>query len=156
LKVLTVYITRTGNTEKVAKKLNKSLGGDIELLTEPMNRKGILGWIRTGRQNAQRSMAVINPMKYDPSEYDLVILASPIWAGSISAPLRTYLVQNSNKLTKTAVFLTNDGGNVEVAWEEVHELLPTNPLVESDLQRSKMASDFDETVQRFLENISGL
>ena len=48
MRYLTVYVTRTGNTERVARKVFETLGGNIELITEPVNRKGIIGWMRSG------------------------------------------------------------------------------------------------------------
>ena len=156
LKILTVYYSRSGNTEKVAKRIHASLGGDIELISEPTSRKGILGWIRSGGQNSQRKVAEINPPKYDPGDYDLVILASPIWAGVVSAPMRGYMVSNKGKLGKTAVFLSNDSGIVENALAEIHELLGVPPLVVGSLQRSKISTEYESTVSGFIEKIYAL
>ena len=154
MKFLTVYVTRTGNTERVARKIYESLGGDIELITEPVNRKGIIGWIRSGGQNSRREAAEINPTQYDPSDYDLVVLASPVWAGAVSAPMRGYMAQNAEKLVKTAVFLSNDSGDVEEAFAEIRELLPNRALVEGALQRSKIKTNFEQTVSAFIEEVS--
>lgn len=156
LKVLTVYFTRTGNTERVVNKIHEAISGDFELITEPTSRKGIIGWMRSGGQNSKRKAAKINPTQYDPSDYDLVVLASPVWAGAMSAPMRGYMLNNSSKLVKTAVFLTNDSGDVEAAFDEIHGILPNKPLVEGELQRSKIKTDFDDTVQRFIDKITGL
>jgi flavodoxin len=156
MRVLTVYVTRTGNTERVARKVYETLGGDIELITEKVNRKGIIGWIRTGRQNAQKEAAEIDPTEYDPSEYDLVILASPVWAGSVSAPMRGYMTLNAGKLTRTAVFLTHDSGDVGDAFTEIREILSNSPEVEGSLQRSNAKDEFDSTVSTFIDRISEL
>ena len=156
MKFLTVYVTRTGNTEKIAKKVHKALGGDIELITEKMNRKGIIGWMKTGSQNSKRVVGEITPTEHDPSEYDLVVLASPVWAGSVSAPMRGYMTQNAEKLTRTAVFITNDSGQVGDAFIEIREILPNSPVVEGSLQRSKAKAEFDSTVSSFIDEISSL
>jgi multimeric flavodoxin WrbA len=147
-------VTRTGNTERVAKKIYENLGGDIELITEPVNRKGIIGWMRSGGQNSRREAADINPTQYDPSDYDLVVLASPVWAGAVSAPMRGYMTQNAGKLVNTAIFLSNDSGDVEEAFAEIRRLLPNWPLVEGALQRSKIKGKFDTTVSAFIDGIS--
>ena len=55
MKALIVYFTRSGNTEKVVKKIQESLKGDIELIKEPVNRKGIIGWIKSGSGNSKRA-----------------------------------------------------------------------------------------------------
>lgn len=156
MKLLTVYVTRTGNTEKVAKKVHEALGGDIELITEKMNRKGIIGWMKTGSQNSKRAVGEINPTENDPSDYDLVVLASPVWAGSMSVPMRGYMTMNSGKLTRTAVFLTNDSGQVGDAFAEIREILPNSPQVEGSLQRSKAKIEFESTVSAFIDGITSL
>jgi len=132
MKFLTVYVTRTGNTERVARKIYETLGGDIELITEPVNRKGIIGWIRSGGQNSRREAAEINPTQYE----------------------RGYMTQNAEKLVKTAVFLSNDSGDVEEAFAEIRELLPNQALVEGALQRSKIKTNFEQTVTAFIEDVS--
>jgi flavodoxin len=156
LKVLTVYFTRSGNTEKVVKKIHESIGGDVELISEPVSRKGIVGWLRSGSGNSKREVAEINETQYDPANYDLVILASPIWAGSVSSPMRGYMTENREKLGKTAVFLSNDSGSVDDAFTEIHELLVNPPLVERSLQRSKIKTEFESTVKAFIEGVSKL
>lgn len=140
----------------MVKRVHESLGGDVEMIKEPVNRKGIMGWIRTGRQNAQRTVGDISPPQYDPSNYDLVILASPIWAGAVSTPMRGYMTLYKDKLVKTAIFLGNDSGNVENALAEIREILVDPPLVEGSLQRSKIKTDFDSTVEDFISRISSL
>jgi flavodoxin len=156
LKILTVYFTRSGNTEKVVKKIHESVEGDLELLKESISRKGVVGWLKTGGSNAKREVTEINDTQYDPSEYDLVILASPIWAGTISSPMRSYVMKNRDKLDRTAIFLTNDSGAVEAAFLEIYELLNTKPLVERSLQRSKMKNEFESTVTSFVDSIQAL
>ncbi len=151
-----MYVTRTGNTEKVVKKVHESIGGDVELIKEPVNRKGIMGWIRSGRQNSAREAAEINPTQYDPENYDLVVLASPLWAGAVSSPMRGYMTTNSEKLVKTAVFLTNDSGNVDDAFAEIDGLLVNPPVVKGSLQRSKTKTEFEPTVEAFVESLTKL
>jgi flavodoxin len=156
MKLLTVYFTRSGNTEKVVKKVQESFGGDVELIKESVSRKGLVGWLKSGSGNSKREVAEINDTQYDPAEYDLVILASPIWAGTVSSPMRSYMMENRSKLERTAIFLTNDSGSVEAAFSEIYELLNTKPLVEGSLQRSKMKTEFESTITSFLDNIHAL
>ena len=156
MKALIVYFTRSGNTEKVVQKIQESLKGDIELIIEPISRKGIIGWLKSGSGNSKRGVAEIKEPQYDPSEYDLVILASPIWAGTVSSPMRSYIMKNRSKLERTAVFLTNDSGSVEAAFSEIYDLLDTKPLVEGSIQRSKMKTEFVTKVSSFVDNIHTL
>ena len=137
----------------IVKKIHESVGGDVELIKESVSRKGLVGWLKTGGGNAKREVTEINEIQYDPAKYDLVILASPIWAGTVSSPMRSYMMKNRDKLDRTAIFLTNDSGAVEAAFSEIYELLNTKPLVEGSLQRSKMKNEFESTVTSFVDNI---
>ena len=151
-----MYFTRSGHTERVVKKIQESVGGDVELITESVNRKGIVGWIKTGGSNSKREVGPIGETQYDPEDYELVILASPIWAGTVSSPMRGYITKNRDKLSRTAVFLSNDSGVVENAFIEIRELLINPPLVEGSLQRSKIKAEFESTVNTFIGDITTL
>ena len=151
-----MYFTRSGHTERVVKKIHESVGGDVELITESVNRKGIVGWIKTGGSNSKREVGPIGETQYDPEDYELVILASPIWAGTVSSPMRGYITKNRDKLSRTAVFLSNDSGVVENAFIEIRELLINPPLVEGSLQRSKIKAEFESTVNTFIGDITTL
>lgn len=140
----------------VVKKVHESIGGDVELISEPTSRKGIVGWLRSGRGNSKREVAKINEIQYDPEDYELVILASPIWAGVMSSPMRGYMTENREKLGRTAVFLSNDSGSVDAAFKEIRGLLVNPPLVEGSLQRSKIKTEFESTVKAFIEGLSKL
>jgi flavodoxin len=154
--VLTVFFSRSGNTEKVVNKIQDSIKGDVELIKERGSRKGIIGWIRSGGQNSRREIGKIEPTEYDPADYDIVILASPIWAGTVSSPMRGYMTKNKNKLRRTAVFLTNDSGNLEVAYKEIYEILPAPPIIEGSLQRSRFQDELEYTVGEFVKKILAL
>jgi hypothetical protein len=140
----------------VVKKIHKCIGGDLELISEQVSRKGFIGWLKSGSGNSKREVAKIDKTQYDPADYDLVILASPIWAGTVSSPMRGYIKENGEKLERTALFLSNDSGEVDNAFLEIHELLVKPPIIEGSLQRSKIKTEFESTVNTFIESISSL
>lgn len=87
--VLVAYYTRTNNTEKVAKKLVSKLKADIDQISDINDYSGILGFIKAGYSAYAKRTTQINTSK-DPSEYDLVIICSPVWSGTIPPAIRTY------------------------------------------------------------------
>lgn len=48
-KIMIVYYSRTGNTHKVAEDMASRLGAGTERLIDRKNRKGLLGYIKSGR-----------------------------------------------------------------------------------------------------------
>ncbi len=155
MKTLIVYYTRTGNTNKIVDELQAGLATDVEAITEKESRKGPLGWIRSGRQGASKADVDIQPLKADPSSYELVVLASPVWAGNVSAPMRAFIKRHTGTLPKTAVFLTHDGPDASQAFEDVEELLGRKPMARGEASRKAIQDGgYQEAVQGFLKEIS--
>jgi flavodoxin len=105
-KILVVYYSRTGVTQGVAKDLAKSLNADIEQVIDLKNRSGIIGFIGGGKDATQKKMTAIGETKKNPADYDCIILGTPVWAGTITPAIRTYINKNKSSFKKVAVFVT--------------------------------------------------
>jgi flavodoxin len=62
---------------------------------------------RLAMQAFLRVRAKIAPTTSDAASYDMVVIGSPVWAGKMSSPIRTYLAQNKDKFTSVAFFCTH-------------------------------------------------
>jgi len=118
MKALVVHYSRTGNTEKVANELAQALGADTETIIDKKNRKGPIGWLVAGKDSTKKIPADIEEPKKDPSWYDLVVIGTPVWAWTVSAPVLAYLNRFSGKFPEVAFFLTYDG-NMEKTFEDM-------------------------------------
>jgi flavodoxin len=116
MKTLVVYYSRTGTTKKVGQEIAKQLKADEEEIFDVKNRGGLLGWLRSGKEAQKKQLPEIKPAKKNPSNYDLVVIGTPVWAWTLSSPVRTYL--SSNKFKKVAYFCTC-GGDPGKAFEEI-------------------------------------
>jgi len=88
-KVLVSFYTRTNKTEKVAKDLASRLKADIDQIIDIKDYSGIIGFIKAGFAAFSKRTTQIQTSK-DPSKYDLVIICSPVWSGTIPPAIRTY------------------------------------------------------------------
>jgi len=126
-KVLVAYYSRTGTTKQVATELAAMLGADIEEITDTKDRKGFFGYMGAGKDAFRKKTTVIGPMQKDPPNYDLVVLATPVWAWTVTPAMRTYLMQTKGKVKKAA-FLCTMGGSGDVktfaTMEEISGLKP--------------------------------
>ncbi|MGD0170602.1 MAG: flavodoxin [Halobacteriota archaeon] len=104
MKTLVAYYSRTGNTKRVAEALAETLNADIEAIVSDTKDKG-MG--RLAMQAFLRVHAKIAQTTNDPASYDLVVVGSPVWAGKMSSPIRTYLAQNKDEFTSVAFFCTH-------------------------------------------------
>lgn len=126
-KVLVAYYSRTGTTRQVATELAAMLGADVEEITDTKARGGFFGYMGAGKDASGKKTTVIGPLQNDPANYDLVVLATPVWAWTVTPAMRTYLIQTKGRIGKAA-FLCTMGGSGDVktfaAMEEISGLKP--------------------------------
>jgi len=101
MKILVVFYSRTGNTRRVGEEIAKNLNADIDEIIDKKKRSGIIGWLGGGIDALFKKLTEIENKKR-PEEYDIAIIGTPVWVGTISPAIRTYLSQN--KFNKTAFF----------------------------------------------------
>jgi len=137
LRTLIVYYSRTDATKKVAEAISKLLSSDIERIIDKKNRLGMMSYLFAGRDASRKRLTEIEDIKFDPAQYDLAIIGTPVWASTVSAPVRTYLAKHGEKLGRTAFFCTCGGrkGNV---FEEMERLCGKKPLAVLELTQAEV------------------
>jgi len=150
VKTLVVYYSRTGNTKKVGQEIARQLKADEEEIFDVKDRRGPLGFLRSGREAKNKVLAEIRPTKKDPSKYDLVLIGTPIWAANMSSPVRTYLSQN--KFKRVAFFLT--GGGVPGKTFEDMEILAGKPVATLAITSKEVAQNtYSGKVKEFVASL---
>jgi flavodoxin len=126
-KVLVAFYSRTGRTRRVAEDLASHLHADLEEIIDKKNRKGLLGFLRAGRDAMKGIPAEIAAPAKDPANYDLVLVGTPIWGGRITPAVRTYLDSGKTSLKDFAFFLTSGNTASESVLPAVRELAGKEP-----------------------------
>jgi flavodoxin len=104
MKILVVSYSRSGNTKKIAEQIAKKLDADFDEVIDMKDRhRKIIGWLIAGKDAMAKEKTEIK-YKKDPTEYDLVIVGTPIWAWTMTPAIRTYLTEN--KFSEVAFFCT--------------------------------------------------
>jgi hypothetical protein len=85
---------------------------------EGESRAGITGYLSAGRDASTKKLTDIDEVKFDPASYDLVIVGTPVWASTLSAPVRTYLTKLKERFNRIAFYCTCGGGK-GTAFEEM-------------------------------------
>lgn len=155
MKSLVVVYSRTGNTKKVGETIANELGSDFEELLDLQRRSGPIGFIRSGRDASQRKLARIEITKYDPSQYDLVIIGTPIWAGNITPAVRAYLTSNRGKIKDAAFFFTCGGSANDNSLNDTKQLFGGDPRGTLIVRRREISSgEFMQKVQQFASQLA--
>jgi len=128
MKALVVYYSRSGNTRDVAQSIAQEMSCDLEEIHDTQKRSGIIGWIKSGYQANRGKLTTLKPLEKDPSEYDLVIIGTPIWAGYPSVPVKTYLIENKDKFKNVAFFATYGGSGFPKTVKTMTEIVGKDPV----------------------------
>lgn len=121
-KILVVYFSRTGTTRLLASALARMLAADLEEICEGNDRRGLGGYLRSLVDVIRRRHVEIVPAGLNVSDYDLVVIGSPVWAASVSAPVRSYLIENRARFPDVAFFCSFGGSGADKALREMREL----------------------------------
>jgi flavodoxin len=123
MKALVVYYSRTGVTRKVGQAIAQVLSADLEELIDTKNRKGPIGFVVAGKDAATKQLVPIEPPQKNPADYDLVVVGTPVWAGTMSTAVRTYLSDRGKDIQKAAVFCTTHSSGIDKTLAEMAELI---------------------------------
>ena len=126
MKTLVVYYTRTGNSKFAAETVATEVGADVEEVVDLKNRKGRLAFLSAGRDAMQGKLTEIAETKRNPFDYDLVVIVQPVWAGSPTPAIRTYLKKNDLSGKKVALFFTDSS---DKAVEKTKAIIPNSTFV---------------------------
>ena len=133
MKILIVYYSRTNTTKTIALELQQKLNADIEMISAPELKLGFWGYMKAGHQAAAKKKVRIESSKFDPSEYDLVIIGTPVWVGTLTSPVRTYLQENADSFKKVAFFCTC-GSNQNKTFGEMEKECGKKPIATLELK----------------------
>lgn len=154
-KVLVVYYSKTGNTERVAKDVASALHADIEKVIDKKKRKGFFAFFVSGRDAMKKRKTELGPLQKDPADYDLVVLGTPVWAWNITPAIRTYLDMNKEKLKNTAYFITAGGTPAEKIIPSCEEVTGKKCLAYAGFTAKDLRDEkrYKEKLARFIEEL---
>lgn len=153
-KILVAFYSRSGKTKKVAKTISDILKCDIEEIFDTKDRRGVSGFLSAGNEAITKRFTVIKELKKNPSLYDLVIIGTPIWAGNISVPIRTYLSLHREDFKDVAFFCTCLGSDADKVFKDMENICQRPPLALLKLtSREVNRNQYLLKVKEFISNL---
>lgn len=130
--ILCIYYSRSGNTARAASDVAKALDAELVEIHDNVNRSGLFGFLKSGMHaSSKHPMHTIGFKTAYPLEtYQLVIVATPIWAGRCASPVRLFLRKHGKKIQNTCYVVTRASSN---RYEEVYkqmDVYTTTPHLE--------------------------
>ena len=160
--ILCIYYSRTGNTKKTMKGIAASLEAELVELSDGVERGGPLGWLGSGLDAMRRTTLPVTFETQRPlSEYRLVIIGSPIWAGRCSSVARGFLKEHGQALQNTAyVLLRGSEDKNEEVYEQMDLYVPSSHVAAVSLRRGSVGyvfwrDQFLHSVREFMNRQEG-
>lgn len=151
-RVLVVYFSRSGTTARLASMLAGMLHADLEAIRESGAdqdaerrgaRQGARGYLRSLIEAVRQRPAAIEPPVHDPAAYDVVIVGSPVWARSVSSPVRAWLVAHRASLKHVAFFCSLGGSGAANALDQMRVLAGKPPVAQCEVTASDLHAGKD-------------
>jgi multimeric flavodoxin WrbA len=153
-RVLVAYYSRSGNTKRLLRAIAAALGADVEEIHDPTDRSGLLGFLRSGAEAYAGVLAPVDHPRRDPADYDVVVVGTPVWAASVSTPVRTYLWRERERLPQVAFVATLGGIGQERALAQMKTLAGRAPIATLVVREGVLAHGAPrEEVARFAESL---
>ena len=152
MKTLVVYYSRSNVTRKIAEMIREKLDYDIEEITDAGKYGGKIGYMKGGFDATTGKTTKINEITKNPSDYDLVIVGTPIWASNMATPVYSYLIKYSDQINDIAPFCTCISGGYEKTLEKIKEITKKQPKSEMYLTRKDIKNPI-EKINNFIEKI---
>ena len=157
MKTLIVYYSLTGNTAYIAEKLAKGLGADALRLEaqKAYPDKGFKKFFWGGKSAVMGEKPALVPYTCDLSQYERVIIASPVWAGTFAPPLRTFIEDKREALNgkKFAALLCCAGGDTFKPFEKLRSALNVEQFEAQAVlvdPKDKPAPEKDAALKQFM------
>ncbi|KAA3642914.1 MAG: hypothetical protein DWQ07_20545 [Chloroflexi bacterium] len=151
---LVVYYSLTGNTRQIAEAIAAAHDADLEAIEDSFNRDTSLGRPRSAIEGLLGLRSGIVPPKHDVSEYDLVVVGTPVWAARLSSPVRAFLSEQRAALKCVAFFCTQGGIGGKWTIQNMVKICGQQPVARMVISERQLNTAIaEEKIAQFVNEI---
>jgi len=142
----------------VAGKIQKNLDADvIRLVPKKEYPKGnFKKYLWGGKSVTFGEKPKLEEYSFSIDDYDVIVIGTPIWAGTFTPPIKTFLADNIISGKKVYLFTCSLGGVADKCIEKLNVILKDYPIIDSInfVEPLKNENDnIDEIIKGFCEKI---
>ena len=153
--MLITYYSRTGNTREIANQIHERVGGEIiELQTvEPYPedyeavKKQAMQELNSGFKPALKTKVK------KIGSYDVIFVGTPIWWGTIAAPVKSFLSEYELSGKTIVPFITHAGSGLGRSVTDISKLCPKSTLLNGVAIWGRDATNAQNEVSEWLRQI---
>ncbi len=153
MKVLVVYYSRTNVTKKVAEYICSKMSCSCEQLVDVKDRSGKVGYIVAGKDAVFGRTTEIKSLTYDPSDFDLVLIGTPVWGFYMAPAVRTYIEKFRGSFPDVAFFCTMGGSGDKRTFFDMEKSIGKKPLHKlacktEEVMKNQCGKKLDDFIER--------
>ncbi len=154
-KVLVVYFSETGNTQKLAQEIYEQVGGDFRRI-EPVKAyptgQELFDYTKEERDNNERPK--FKDLNINLDDYDYIFVGYPMWWYTLPMIMYTFF-DTYDFAGKTIIpFNTHEGSGDGGTYETIKEFEPDATVLDGlPIRGGDMSSDQTETVKEWLKGL---
>ena len=155
-KILVIYFSETGNTQKLAKLISDKVGGDfVRIETEkvyPEDYDELVDDAKKEKDNNDRPK--LKELNINLENYDTIFVGYPIWWYQMPMAMYTFF-DNYDFANKTIIpFNTHEGSGSSGTYEDIQKLEPKAKVLEGlPIRGGDMTSDQSNKVDNWLNKL---
>ena len=165
-KTLVVYYSFTNNVHAIVSDLSTQIDADV-IRIEPAEKgidyavngyaegSALISAIRNNPNDAA-SYPAIDPVEVNMEDYDMVIVAAPLWWSQMAAPLQTFLFQYGKQMAgkKIGLIVSSASSGISNVVADAKRLIPQGAFLEPNLWiRSAQTSNCHSLIEGWLNDI---
>lgn len=165
-KTLVVYYSYTNNVHSIVTALQSQIAADV-IRVEPAEKglkyeannyaigSALISAIRNHPDEAT-SYPAIDPVKVDMSDYDMIIVAAPLWWSQMAAPLQTFLFQYGKQMAgkKIGLIVSSASSGINGVVEDAKRLILEGDFLTPNLWiRSSQVPNCQSLIEKWLNDI---
>ena len=155
-KVLVVYFSQSGNTQKLAKLISDRVGGDfvrIETVqTYPTEYNELADFAKNERDNNIKPE--LKDLGINIDDYDTIFIGYPIWWYQMPMPMYTFFDTYDFDGKTIVPFNTHEGSGDGGTYDDIKKLEPNSTVLEGlPIRGGDMTSDQSSKVDNWLKEL---
>ena len=141
-KVLIAYYSYSGNTKRVAEKIQQLTNGDIfEIVPKkayPNNYNDVVNLAKDEKQKDIKPELTDNG---NVKDYDIIFLGTPVWWYTMASPVKTFISNNDFSGKTIVPFCTHGGGGASSTYIDMQKLAKGAKVTEGYTSYENSAKD---------------
>lgn len=160
MKTLIVYYSLEGNTEYVVEKIAGKIPADLLSLhpRKAYASKGLSKFLWGGKSAVMGETPELEDYQVDLADYDRLIFGFPVWAGTFTPPIRTFVRDHKEELSGKTIsaFACMSGAGGDKALSKLKDALGIGEFDGTAVfvdPKAKETADTDAAIDAFIQTL---